>query len=358
MTSIAQHPGLPRASRRSVLKAGAGAAALALGWPLAHAQAARKITISYPTRSGASWPMWIAKHGGLYEKHGLDVNLEFGVHPAGVAMLVSGQAQMINYGLGQVLTATAREPSMVIMGSSLNKGSFALVARKGLKSYEDLRGKRIGIGRLGDPLYVYTLKLLQKNGMGARDVQWVPSGRDANSRVTMLQGGQLDASLMVAPAYYRLEDQGYEVVDLLVNHADIFVSTAYVFMKSWVKDNADTATKLIQAHADAIARFYEDKAFAVQAYRAFDPQNEADVSRVYDTYKAKDVLERVPLLQREAVDTTVAQLTEEIPALKTMDVAQVIDMGPVRRLIADGYFRQVFGPGVAAREKELLSKSF
>ena len=51
------------------------------------AQQLQKITINYPTRSGASWPMYIAKEGGYYQKYGLDVDLQFGVHPAGVAML-------------------------------------------------------------------------------------------------------------------------------------------------------------------------------------------------------------------------------------------------------------------------------
>ena len=64
-------------------------------------QSLQKVTINYPTRSGASWPLYIAKEGGYYQKHGLDVDLQFGVHPAGVAMLTSGQAVMVNHSLEQ-----------------------------------------------------------------------------------------------------------------------------------------------------------------------------------------------------------------------------------------------------------------
>ena len=42
-------------------------------WP--HAQALTKVTINYPTRSGASWPLFLAKEGGYYQKYGLDVDL-------------------------------------------------------------------------------------------------------------------------------------------------------------------------------------------------------------------------------------------------------------------------------------------
>jgi ABC-type nitrate/sulfonate/bicarbonate transport system substrate-binding protein len=340
------------------LLAGAGVALAGLGAPAVHAQAGTKLTLSYPTRSGASWPLWIAKQAGLYEKHGLDVTLEFGVHPAGVAMLVSGQAQMINYGLEQILTASARDPSMVMMGSSLNKGNFALIGQKGIDKVTDLKGKRIGVGRLGDPLYTFTLDMIQKYGMGARDVVWVPTGNDASARAKMLEGGQIDASLMVAPAYFRLEAAGFSVIDLLVNHPDIFVSTAYVFKKSWVQGNADAARRLLMAQTEAIARFYQDKAFAMQAYRSFDPQPEAAVDRLYDIYRSKDVLDRVPLLQKAAVTSAITRLADDVPAVKALDVTQVIDMGPVRKLIADGYFRSIFGAGVAAEEQAKLAASF
>ncbi|HYF18411.1 MAG TPA: ABC transporter substrate-binding protein [Ramlibacter sp.] len=342
-------------SRRRLLLAGAAAG---LAAPHLGAQAPTKITISYPTRSGASWPLWLAKQGGFYERHGLDVTLEFGVHPAGVAMLVSGQAQMINYGLEQILTASLRDPTFTMVGSSLSKGSFALIAQKGLSKVQDLKGKRIGIGRLGDPLYTFTLDLIQKSGMGARDVVWVPTGTDAVARAKMLEGGQLDASLMVAPAYFRLEAQGFSVVDLLANHPDIFVSTAYVFRKQWAQSNPDTVLRLVMAQTEAIARFYEDKAAAVQAYRAYDPQPEPDVARIYDMYKAKDVLDRVPLLQKAAVESAIARQADDVPGIRNLQVQQVIDMGPVRKLVADGYFRKVFGAGVAAEEQRKLAASF
>src|SRR5947209_2795102 len=57
--------------RRVVLLAAAVVLAALGGWP--RAQAPQKVTINYPTRSGASWPMYIAKEGGYYQKYGLDV---------------------------------------------------------------------------------------------------------------------------------------------------------------------------------------------------------------------------------------------------------------------------------------------
>jgi len=49
----------------------------------------QKVTINYPTRSAGSWPMFIAKEGGYYQKYGLDVDLAFGAGNLGVAMIAS-----------------------------------------------------------------------------------------------------------------------------------------------------------------------------------------------------------------------------------------------------------------------------
>ena len=103
-------------------------------------QPLQKITINYPARSGASWPLYIAKQGGYYQKQGLDVDLQFGVHPAGIAMLTSGQAVMVNHSLEQAMVASARDASFSLVGSPSNRGIFALMAQKTFTRRRSSRG--------------------------------------------------------------------------------------------------------------------------------------------------------------------------------------------------------------------------
>src|ERR1041385_9479749 len=139
----------------------------------------QKTAINFPTRSGASWHMFIAKEGGYYQKYGLDVNLAFGAGTIGVAMISSGDASMTNSSMEQALQAGSRDPnSLVMMGSTLNKGMFALMAPAAIKSPKELKSKRIAVSQIGDAPYNYTLALLGKFGLNARDVQWIPVGTD------------------------------------------------------------------------------------------------------------------------------------------------------------------------------------
>ncbi|SDR34347.1 ABC-type nitrate/sulfonate/bicarbonate transport system, substrate-binding protein [Rhizobiales bacterium GAS113] len=345
-------------SRRELLGGAASAILIGASGKPARGEGLTPLTIQFPTRSGAAWPLWIAKEGGYYAGHGLDANLVFGVHPAGIAMLVSGEAQMTNYGLEQVVAAVAREPSLVMMGSSLNKGNFALVVRPEIGKVSDLKGKRVGVGRVGDTPYFYTIDLLAKHGLTARDVQWVAVPSDSAGRGNVLLGGQVDASLITAPAYFKLEAQGLKVLDNLSNYDDVLISTAYVFKKSFVAANKDIPGKIIMAQAQAIKRFYEDKAFAISTYRIYDPQPAEDVARIYDSYIAKSTLDRVPLLTRAAVGAAADRLAGDIPAVKSFDFQKVVDMSEVRRLIADGFFEKLFGNAILAEQERKLQGSF
>src|ERR1043165_605016 len=125
----------------------------ALMTPAAFTQQAplQKVSINYPARSGGSWPLFIAKEGGYYQKYGLDVSLEFGAGNLGVAMITSGTAVMTNSSMEQALQASSRDPgALVSMGSFLNKGAFALMAAKTVGSVKDLKGKRIAVAQVGD----------------------------------------------------------------------------------------------------------------------------------------------------------------------------------------------------------------
>src|SRR5580698_3106791 len=113
----------------------------------------KDITVNYPAKATANWPLFLAKEGGYYQKYGLDAKLVFAVHPAGIAMLVSGEAKMTNYPMDQAMQAAMRDASLVIMGVPQNNGLFAMMTRNDVKSVRDLKGKKFGVSQLGDPPY-------------------------------------------------------------------------------------------------------------------------------------------------------------------------------------------------------------
>ncbi len=316
------------------------------------AQPLQKITITYPTRSASSWPIFMAKEGGYYKKYGLDADVVFGVHPAGVAMVVSGQAVMTNYSLESAMQAMARDGSLVVVGSWLDRADFALVARKNIASVQALKGQRIAVSQIGDAPYNYAVALLRDYGMTSRDVQWVPVGTDVNGRAAALEGGRADATMLTAPTYFKIEEAGYKALTNLADHDNIFAATTYLMKKSTVTANPKLVEALIKAHAEAIRRFYQDKDFAVKSYLVYDKQSPADVGRFYDTHFKGQLFQRVPYVLAGAVQSVIDQQTDPqlLQLMKGYDYRKVVDNSFVARLVKEGFFEKLFGPGIKEEE--------
>jgi ABC-type nitrate/sulfonate/bicarbonate transport system substrate-binding protein len=312
-----------------------------------------------PTRSGSSWPMWLAAEGGYFKKYGLEVTPTFGVHPVGVAGLISGEIQFSNYSLDDIAATAVREPVLIIIGSILHHGVFALMARPEFQKVEDLKGKRVGVGRVGDPPYHYTVGLFKDYGLKSGDVQWLPTGTDASARVTMLLSGQMDAALMPAPAYYPLEQKGLKPLTLIQDHPNIVITVGNTYKKSWIAAHPDVPERILRAQAEAVHRFYTDKAAAISAYRKYDPSvSEADCARAYDDYANANILDRIPLVQKQAANAVVERIGGDIEAVKTFDFTKMIDNSPVRKLIAEGLFEKLYGPQIKAEQEKMLEAAF
>ncbi len=320
----------------------------------------RQIRINYPTLSAGSWHLFVTKEGGYYEKYGLDTELVFGLHPQGVALLVSGEGQMANYSMEQALIAASRDGSFRLIGSALNKGTFALMASPEISSVEELAGRRFGISQIGDAPYNYSVALISQFGLTSRDIEWTPVGTGAAGRAAALLAGRVDATLLTAPTYFSLEEEGFNKLADMSEFDDIYASSAYLVTDDELEEHPELAEQLIKAHAEGIARFYADREFAIDAYLVYDPQaTREDLERVYAGYMANDLFERVPYVLRGAVESILAQAdTAANPQLETFDFSTVIDRTTIDRLVDEGFFEELFGPGIVEEQERKAALAY
>ena len=324
--------------------------------PNLFAQSLQKAVAMIGARSGASWPLWIAKEARLYAKHGLDVELVYAVHPGPIAAIISGHATMTSSGSDPALLAAAKDPSLVVLGGFMNKGSFAMIGSKTATDMKQLAGKKIGIGRVGDPPYHMAISLLKKFGMTAREIQWVSVGVDAAARAAALQSGQIDAALITAPAYFRLQSAGLPVLAVLLEHEDIYVSTYYLFRREALTKQRTTALGFIKAHAEAIKRFYDDQAYATEIMIKYGgTRNRDDANRVYELYKNARVLEPIPYVLKGSVEAVVERQGAE---LKGAEFGRIIDNSLVDQLVKEKYFEAVFGASIRNEQQRKQAMAF
>ncbi len=99
----------------------------------------------------------------------------------------------------------------------------------------------------------------------------------------------------------------------------------------------------------------------MKVYLKYNPtEDPADVGRVYDRYTKVNTYERVPYVPAAAVQYIISHpVDEQLGAqLRGFDFRKVIDNGVVDRLVKEGFFEQLFGPGIKAEEESKAKIAF
>ena len=122
--------------------------AIAIGASAARGQ--EKIKLSYSSADATNSIYFVALERGLYKKYGLDAELIFiPSTPISVASLIAGDIKIANASGSAIASAAAGGVGLVTVACYINTLPYELVVQESVKSAEDLKGKSIGISRVG-----------------------------------------------------------------------------------------------------------------------------------------------------------------------------------------------------------------
>jgi NitT/TauT family transport system substrate-binding protein len=250
-------------TRRSLFKgAGLIAGVLPAARPLPSAAQGRQIKLAYCSQLLCGVPYEIARSGGLFKAHGLDVQFVY-TRGGAAAMqaLVGGAVDYAATSLDVAMQAYAN------VGADIRRFAvtgrlplFALVTAPKtadkIQSIKDLDGKTIGIAALGTADHALTLYLLKQAGVDAKKVQFATMGVNL---LEALRQGQVEAGLVQEPALTLLKRAGARV---LMNAMDLeqakhYLGGSFEFMGVAVRGKDIERRKaemvaLTQALADAL----------------------------------------------------------------------------------------------------------
>lgn len=165
------------------------AALLLLGTVSQSAQGAA-LTLGY-----SDWPGWVAWQvaidKGWLKQAGLDINFEWFDYSASIDAFAAGKIDGDFVTNGDALVTGANGArNIVILATDYSNGNDMVVARPGIKSIQDLRGRKVGV-EVGLVDHLLLLDGLKKAGMTQNDVVLVNS--KTNETPQVLASGQVDA---------------------------------------------------------------------------------------------------------------------------------------------------------------------
>ena len=150
----------------------------------------QKVEVTYSSRSIASIDLFVAQERGFFREEGLDPQLVQVRATAAIAALVSGEIQALG-SVGSVIRAIPRGAPVKVLAISLRRPVFWLVSRPELKTFTDLKGKRMGTTTMSGSQHTAGIRMLRRAGLNPDKDVTVILGGDMPTQLQGLVNGSI-----------------------------------------------------------------------------------------------------------------------------------------------------------------------
>ena len=282
---------------------------LMIGIPDLSAQAPLKILFPYSVVNYSSLPWMLAKDVGLFRKHDLDVDLVFMGSSALILQSMLAGAVPVAGVAGPAVISSVVSGGDIVTVANLAPLTIALMVKPTIEKPEDLRGKKIGVPRLGAVAHFAIRMILDRYGI--KDTTILQMGSQPEAAAGMRRQA-IDGAMISLPLNYVLEKEGYRQ---LVGPQDYrklgiqFISQGISARKSYIAKNRDVVLRLMKATMEGLKLMAAQENLAKKILAKYTRQTDPEsLERAYRF--GLDTLNKDPTIPREAIVSMVRLMAD------------------------------------------------
>jgi len=286
--------------------------------------------------------MFMAYQEKLFQKNGLDVEfLHIPSSSRGIQAILAGEINFSFMDGSNEAQADLKGADIALLMGGTNRMVFSLMAKPEFNKVSDLRGKKIGITRVGSSTHTAALYALGEGGLKPNDYQILPLMEVPNI-FTALVAGQIDAGIVSPPTNSRAKKAGFKELVNLAKDGPEYVSVAVGASRSYVKANEDIVRRVVRSYAEGIQVFKSNKEASLKMIQNQLKVKETDIQE--DTYNQfRDYLPYPPYVSRKGMENVLKDIADKNPAAKSAKPDDFLDMRFVAELEKEGFFKKPAG---------------
>jgi ABC-type nitrate/sulfonate/bicarbonate transport system substrate-binding protein len=319
------------------------ATVLLLFFSPARVRAAENFTTIYSARVMSQSLPWIAQEAGLFKKYNIDHNLVFIASSSIVtAALLGGDPDMtMTGGVGNVNAYVRGSTDVVFIGSVKNVMTQTIIAGGNLKRPEDLRGKKIGVSRIGSNSHYFTIQAMRRHNMEpGRDYTFLQTGGDPESLAALMSGG-MEAACLTPPTDAQALAQGYHYVIYGPDLKIPYTATAFVTKRSVIAKRPQVMGQYMRAMAEASKIMHTDREFVYKVLGKY--LRISDRSIMDAAYNAEiKVLEPRLNVKNEALQAILDEVAQTDARAKKVKPQELVDNRYLEDMEKSGFLDQLW----------------
>jgi len=206
-----------------------------------------------------------------------------------------------------------------------------------IKRPEDLKGKRIGVGRIGGNSHYFTQYGMRLKGLDPlKDANLIQTG-GAPETFLALSTGAVDAASLTTPQDTRAAFMGFNYVIDGREIKPAYVATGFVTLRSVIAKRPKVISQFMHAMAESLKLMISDRELA---FRVISKKIGLTDRKVFDAaYSAElKVLEPRLDIRASAVQANLDEISRTDPRAKQVKAEQLIDRRFLEEMEKDGTF--------------------
>ena len=294
-----------------------------VGGGVAHAQ--QKVAASYPGIAGYNIPFWVALDAGEFKKAGLEVDpVMISGGSKSMQALLSGGLDFAHVSGGVSVQANLSGADVTILATAANSMSAGVIAAKDIKTFQDLRGKKIGIASFGGNNDIGLRFAFKKNGINPdKDVTFLQMGGERN-RLTALERGAIAATIMSPPGLFVAEAQGYSRLGDLNAMGMRYPELSIVGRKRDLKERRDLVRRYLRVYLESVRVMKGNRDLTVRVIEKYiHVGSKTEALKTYD-YFVKSISDTLRT-EREGITEFLATLETKTPGVSKRNPNEFID---------------------------------
>lgn len=300
------------------------------------------LVVGYSSVTSVFLPFWIGNEAGFYKKEGLDAQLIYIASSTTMAQaMFAREVAVSTVNSGSVVSSGLQGGDLVLIGAVINTAAFYVMTRPEIARAQDLKGKRIGVTRLGSSSDFAIREYLKKNQLQAgRDVNIIQAG-GMPELAAALNSGSISAAPLSAPSSYVAEQKGNRVIANLAREGIYFVIAGLTTTRRFLREQRSDAKAFLRAFGRATHFMFEQRDQAksiLRKYATIDDPGMLEGSLKY----AQDFTEKIPLVKREGVQVVLDQEMAKNPPAKEFTPERFYDNSLVQELIHEGFYKSLW----------------
>ena len=273
---------------------------------VAQGQNLPKVRAAYTSIGIQFDPVYIMKELDLSRKYGVDAEILFvPVSSRAVQAALAGEIQFITSAGVANINANISGADFTGLTATLNTFVFKIIGSPEIKKPEMLKGKKVGISRLGGASDFSIRYALTRWGLVPdKDVAIIQVGGE-QEEVLALQNKAVDAVVLSEPFATLAIRQGAAVVADLSQLGVVYSMHGFGARKSFIQANRDVTIRFMKAYLEGIFVFKTNKDVALNVLKKYTRLDDLSLVQVAYEEMSQRLIRRVPYPDREGIQTII-----------------------------------------------------